>query len=480
MNLISIFGAQRLRRTLSFAFQRRYLSSVDAIHAAKNLLKSRGSTACGSPADELRIVWTALKDMDPTSVFVTGVPNQRLGLPSFEFCPKMQAVQQQLDGLYAGLERGAPDPVTASNEAESGLDGSTTFSVLEALCRRDDSLAYGEIRLEGIAGILDRLRNLHNFPTDGANFVDLGSGIGNVVLAAALLEPKLRTVSGVEVLSHLHKIAVEAGSRYEKICDFHPRLGFHLGDAANFRWASPDIPTLVFMHATGFSDELLHDLATHAEKYLAPESVVVALTLRLPSAAFDVIDRFEVPCSWGSATTVILRRSDFQSPVLTGNGDAEENLCSIVGSVEFGKLLVDFAGNDATEAAEDVNGLIIAKEAAATIGFVARVERFARQLVDLGALGKLVRLLNQRQPGKDSLVVGELAHGDDWDKHLLALHAATILALRSFGMHTTLKRCLHECGAKEALLNLVRVNQVHPAIQGAAAACAADLFDSEI
>lgn len=68
-----------------------------------------------------------------------------------------------------------------------------------------DNLVYGEFDLSFFEQLLQLAE-----PQPGDHFIDLGSGVGRIVLAAALLQPKLGLCQGIEILPELHEQAVAA------------------------------------------------------------------------------------------------------------------------------------------------------------------------------------------------------------------------------------------------------------------------------
>ena len=69
-------------------------------------------------------------------------------------------------------------------------------------------LVYGEYDFYFFAELLDRAHTMLG-TLDGKVFVDIGSGTGRLVLAAAALHPQLRASRGVELLEGIHDQAVE-------------------------------------------------------------------------------------------------------------------------------------------------------------------------------------------------------------------------------------------------------------------------------
>lgn len=208
---------------------------------------------------------------------------------------------------------------------------------------------------------------------------------------------------------------------------------------------------MVLMHATGFSDELMLDLARQLERNLCVGSLICALTLRPPSAMFEVVDRFEIPCTWGWANAMLLRRVGGTS----APSEMPRDIAGIVGSAEFVAFLVQLLASPSCD---------MAREAAATIGFAGRVERTARQVALAGAIEPLVALLRRSQE-----------HAGTSDS-LVSLHAAAILAIRSLASHWCSREPLEIAGTSAALRELARCGST-PGVRAAASTCLNDFFD---
>lgn len=88
-------------------------------------------------------------------------------------------------------------------------------------------LVYGEADLSLLSRALDVVS-----PAPGAHFVDVGSGCGRAVLAAALLRPTLARVSGVEVVRGLHDDAVARWERLRNHVSVRPNVRFLCADYA--------------------------------------------------------------------------------------------------------------------------------------------------------------------------------------------------------------------------------------------------------
>ena len=129
----------------------------------------------------------------------------------------------------------------------------------------------------------------------GATIVDLGSGIGNVVVGAALLcaagnlEGRVGSLHGVELLPTLHAAATDALARLPGLAS---RSGFanplppcelHCADLLDFDLREVDV---VYMASTVFEEQVLAAFATRAAAQLRPGSRVVTLGSPLKHAAF--------------------------------------------------------------------------------------------------------------------------------------------------------------------------------------------------
>jgi SAM-dependent methyltransferase len=103
------------------------------------------------------------------------------------------------DALYGVLPFSAGKDISARDREELGVPD-------EALAGRP-ALTYGETPLPTLAAALARIAEAHGGVREGATFLDVGSGTGKPVFAAALLHPWARCV-GVEILPGLHAAAL--------------------------------------------------------------------------------------------------------------------------------------------------------------------------------------------------------------------------------------------------------------------------------
>ena len=106
--------------------------------------------------------------------------------------------------------------LSMSDTVEASVDGTQQLGLSR------EGFTYGETRLGSVWRMLQHM-HLSEYSNHGAgaNLVDLGSGVGNVVVAAALLHASgrlsapLASVRGFELLPPLHDVAATALERLE-------------------------------------------------------------------------------------------------------------------------------------------------------------------------------------------------------------------------------------------------------------------------
>lgn len=94
----------------------------------------------------------------------------------------------------------------------------------------DSSLTYGEYDLDHFCALVDRA--LDAKADRAVTFVDVGSGVGRLVLAAAELWPQLTRCVGIERVEELHRVAVEAAESHRDAVPALARCSFFCCDAA--------------------------------------------------------------------------------------------------------------------------------------------------------------------------------------------------------------------------------------------------------
>ena len=168
------------------------------------------------------------------------------------------------------------------------------------------NLIYGEIEFFAYARIIEIALQSANIASPV--FVDLGSGTGKAVVAAALLYSFADCV-GVELLPSLHAVAdaaVTATLAIPPHVEAPPRSRLHVVCGDLFEQGNL-LPTadVVYVATTGFDDALLRRLADFLAAGLRPGAITITLSLPLPHARFHVIHSAPYRFSWGNCTVYI-------------------------------------------------------------------------------------------------------------------------------------------------------------------------------
>ena len=113
---------------------------------------------------------------------------------------------------YSSRRNAARDAALEHAAATASPPSSKTTAPLIPLA--GDQLVYGEFELD----FFEQLLNAAD-AQPGQVFLDLGSGVGRIVLAAALLMPRLGCCHGLEILPALHDAAIVARTQFEELSD---------------------------------------------------------------------------------------------------------------------------------------------------------------------------------------------------------------------------------------------------------------------
>jgi len=179
------------------------------------------------------------------------------------------------------------------------------------------SLVYGEIAFVPFKVVLDVLKLWHHvLKKPGGVFLDIGSGSGKAVFAAALLHD-FDACYGIEVLEGLHAISQQVLQRWEKIIKPNfalsmqkkrTRVSFTQGDALAVDW--PANVDLVFLNSTCFGERLMYALARKLAQCCKSGAIVITATHKLPDAQnFVELRQLTVTQeAWGDATWYLHRR----------------------------------------------------------------------------------------------------------------------------------------------------------------------------
>jgi len=169
-----------------------------------------------------------------------------------------------------------------------GLDRDAGLAIAERADRaktREDEWFYGELEF---AAARDALRRVCPNAEERREFVDLGSGLGKMVIVAAL-SGLFERARGVELLTELHEAATRARAAFDdalargdgdviegaRACE----VTLDEGDLLNYDVSSADV---VYIHATCFTPQLLSALALKLASELKTGARVMIMSKQFP------------------------------------------------------------------------------------------------------------------------------------------------------------------------------------------------------
>ena len=217
-----------------------------------------------------------------------------------------------------GAGRGAGLSEEEAMAVHEQLFRSLPFAVVRALSAEERQrrglvtaqLAYSEARFDGMAGLISVMRDelaLTALKRGGGKFVDLGSGVGKALMAAALLHSFDECV-GIELLRPLHEAAVAMLDRFDRTARqalpaSRRRVAVQLvrDDLARIPWLDADV---VLCISTTFDATLMSRIAAISND-MSVGAVFVTTTTRLPSARWAVRQRYEFDLAHGSVTAFV-------------------------------------------------------------------------------------------------------------------------------------------------------------------------------
>lgn len=162
-----------------------------------------------------------------------------------------------------------------------------------------DGIQYGEVREDGFLAALQWCD-----PRPGETFIDLGSGTGKAVLAAAATIA-LKSATGVEIVRELHEAALKAAGQCQSIGGLPTsEVRFHCTDALAFAWQEHD---LVFCSLTCFTEEQAEVVRRGAEQ-LHKGARLLVTSRTLDSPLLRLLKRQDVPYGKGRMTFLAYER----------------------------------------------------------------------------------------------------------------------------------------------------------------------------
>jgi len=185
----------------------------------------------------------------------------------------------------------------------------------------DGRLIYGEFTQQELDNYFNEMAPW--LPPQG-HFIDLGSGLGKVVMSAALAFPGLRC-TGVELLSYRHAMAQVRLAEMLVAGAAESRAGA-AAVASRIRLLQQDMfdadvsdASLVYIYSTCFAP-LMERLAEKLARELPPGALVTTVTFPLQHPAFELVKAFAPPkVAWTSVFLYRRRSASDPLPPPTAN-----------------------------------------------------------------------------------------------------------------------------------------------------------------
>eukprot|EP01138_Halocafeteria_seosinensis_P007690 gb/GECG01007858.1/.p1 GENE.gb/GECG01007858.1/~~gb/GECG01007858.1/.p1 ORF type:complete len:434 (+),score=63.13 gb/GECG01007858.1/:1-1302(+) len=209
---------------------------------------------------------------------------------------------------------------------------------------KDTNLVYGEVEFNAFADILSQLTVPPN-----SKFIDLGSGSGKAVYAAAMLQD-FAHVAGIECLESLHNIAVQLLPRFTKLQEDNglvleedtPEIVFHHGSFLDDRFDWSDY-NVVFANSTCYDDKLMNSIAEKCST-LSDGAYIITFTRNLDAPYIKILSRQSYYQSWGAATCYIHQKVNSSAAALhnsfsSAEGDRSETHHDMMSSPQSTALL---------------------------------------------------------------------------------------------------------------------------------------------
>ncbi|QDZ20906.1 histone-lysine N-methyltransferase [Chloropicon primus] len=175
--------------------------------------------------------------------------------------------------------------MTAYEMAFEGLDRDAGLEIAELSHKerpRVDGMGYfyGELDHRSVTEIVKAVR-----PEEGDVFVDLGSGLGKMVLSTALQDVAWGECRGCEILPELHEKALVALEKLQAALGREglPSCTLELGDMMR---AKVDDATVVFVFATCFQPAFMAALESKLGAEMKPGSRLVLVSKQVQSNKF--------------------------------------------------------------------------------------------------------------------------------------------------------------------------------------------------
>jgi len=169
------------------------------------------------------------------------------------------------------------------------------------------NLTYGEVNFESLAEILKKIKEYDSLDRD-VTFVDLGSGCGRPIIAAALLHP-FKHLIGIEILEGLHSMALEVKKAWQDEDKGGGSLEFIHGDILQSDWYRRG--DVILVNSTCFSIPFFAEIESLAA-FCRTGTFFISLThclgLNDKFEKWELLETLRLEMSWGAADVCIHRR----------------------------------------------------------------------------------------------------------------------------------------------------------------------------
>ena len=182
----------------------------------------------------------------------------------------LEVMRSLYEHAYEGLDRDVGLEIAEeSNKSQTRVPGIGWF--------------YGELSWSGSWDLIGLAK-----PREGDVFMDLGSGLGKMVLSAAMTR-RFKECRGVEILPELHAKAAAALGRLrdavgEEAFAMLPPVRLECGDMLAADVADADI---VYCFATCFSPEIVSALEAKLAAEMKPGARLVLVSKQMETDAFE-------------------------------------------------------------------------------------------------------------------------------------------------------------------------------------------------
>ena len=200
----------------------------------------------------------------------------------------MLSTVKELVGVYSQLQSG----YDLSRQEIQKAKKEKRYDFLEGL-------GYGEVDMDAFIGFLKSLPLIRKDV-----FVDMGSGSGKAVLAAAFSEIFTQCI-GIEILKPLHLLALEAQEKASDLDDEKAtRASFLLGDIFDHEeiWRKADV---MLVTCTLFSDFMMNKLDEFIQRVVRQGTFVITTTRRLSNPRARLVSENRIKYAKGSLLFIV-------------------------------------------------------------------------------------------------------------------------------------------------------------------------------